>query len=414
MLKVGSWLYASVTRLLPSDMRESVGRDLVQAFEDQCRAAAREGRARGLLKVWVRGFLNLSWTVLAERWLIASTYLREAGAGGGLGTGTIVQDVKLAIRTLLRAPGFTLIVLTTLTVAIGANTAIFSVMDGVLLRPLPYPDADRIVTIATATHPAPGRTGDMPFSDRGYWHFLNNNRVFDKFGGYGSQPLEYALTGDGQPLSVNVGVMTPSAFAVLGTLPQRGRLPTVEDVTPGALPRVTLLSHGLWVSRYGSDPSIVGRDIEVTGGKIEVIGVMPEGYDFPTPSLDIWLPLPLNPESANFGVHNISGVARLAPGLTIEDGVADAERLIARLDEAGYPPAWFTSVFSGRAVLRTLKEEVAGDARRPLLILLGAVSFVLLIACSNIANLFLVRAEARTRETAVRLALKSRPVLNPV
>ena len=182
MLKVGGWLYASVTRLLPSDMRESVGGDLVQAFEDQCRIAAREGRARSLLVVWVRGFLNLSWTVLAERSLIASAYFRRAG--GGLGASTIVQDVRLVIRSLLRAPGFTAIVLTTLAVAMGANTAVFSVVEGVLFRPLPYPDAERIVTVATATLPAPGGTGDMPFSDRGYWHFVNNNRAFDGFGGY--------------------------------------------------------------------------------------------------------------------------------------------------------------------------------------------------------------------------------------
>ena len=405
MLSVGTWLYAAVTRLLPSDMRASVGPDLVQAFEDQCRMAARDGRARAL-GVWARGFLNLSWTVLAERWLITSLYLREAGAGVALGMGAIAQDVKLAVRTLRRTPGFTVIVLTTLTVAIGANTAIFSVVDGVLLRPLPYPDAERIVTVAAATHPAPGRTGDLPFSDRGYWHFVNNNQAFEGFGGYAAQPIEYAVTGDGEPLSVNVGVMTPSAFAVLGRLPHRGRLPTAEDV-PLASPRVTLLSHALWVNRYGSDPSILGRDIELAGRRVTVIGVMPEGYDFPIPNLDLWLPLPLDPESVNFGAHNISAVARLAPGVTMEAGVTDAERLIAGFDEAGYPPTWVTGVFNGRAVVRTLKEEVVGQARQPLLILLGAVGFVLLIACSNVANLFLVRAEARTRERAVQMALGS-------
>jgi putative ABC transport system permease protein len=320
--------------------------------------------------------------------------------------GSIVEDVRIAFRTLLKERGFTAITVLTLAVAIGANTAIFSVVDSVQLRPLPYPDADRVVTVAAATLPEPGRTGELPFSPRGYWHFVDNNRVFDGFGGYVRVPSQMALTGDGHPLQVDVGRMTASAFEVLGTLPQRGRLPTLEEDVPGGR-RVALLSHGLWVSRYGSDPGVIGRSIELSGIQWQVIGVMPNGYNFPTPEVDVWIPRYLNPESENFGIHSIYGIARLAPGSTIESAVDDAESLIARFGEAGYGPTWFTGVFSGEAFVRTVKEQLVGDARQPLLILLGAIAFLLLIACSNVANLFLVRAEARTSENAVRMALGS-------
>ena len=320
--------------------------------------------------------------------------------------GSIVEDVRIAFRTLLKERGFTTITVLTLAVAIGANTAIFSVVDGVLLRPLPYPDSDRVVTVAAATFPGPGLTGELPFSPRGYWHFVDNNRVFDGFGGYVRATSQMALTGNRQPLQVDVGRMTASAFEVLGTLPQRGRLPTLEEGAPGG-PRVALLSHGLWLSLYGSDPGVIGRSIELGAVQWEVIGVMPSGYDFPSPEVDVWIPLYLNPESENFGIHSIYGIARLAPGSTIEFAVDDAESLIARFGEAGYGPTWLTGVFSGKALVRTVKEQLVGDARQPLLILLGAMAFLLLIACSNVANLFLVRAEARTNESAVRIALGS-------
>ena len=323
--------------------------------------------------------------------------------------GSILEDVRLAFRTLGKDRSFTLLTVVTLAVAIGANTAIFSVVDGVLFRPLPFPDADRVVTVAAGTLPESGITnGGMPFSDRGYWHFVNNNRVFEAFGGYSPGPdgQQMTLIGDGQPLQVNASSITASAFEVLGTVPQRGRFWTAEEDRPGTA-GMGVLSHGLWVSYFGSDPGVIGKFIDLTGIQVEVIGVMPEGFNFPSPDIDIWIPRRLNPESENFGGHSIYGIARLAPGVTIEAAVADAESLIARFGEVGYGETWFTGIFSGEAFVETVRDQIVGDARRPLLILLGAMAFVLLIACSNVANLFLVRADARMRESAVRIALGS-------
>ena len=319
---------------------------------------------------------------------------------------SLVHDLRIAVRALAKAPTFALVTIATLAVAIGANSAIFSVVDGVLLRPLPYPDADRIVRVSAGVLPQAGGGPVAPFSDRGYWHFKDNNRSFEAFGAYEAGNVQWPLTNDGPPLQVDVALMTLSAFEVVGVQPQRGRLPTPEEDVPDA-PQVVLISDGLWVDRYGADPGIIGRTIELNGVTREVIGVMPPDYDFPTTQTDVWAPDRLNPASENFGGHHLTSIARLAPGATLESAEQDAESLIARFDEIGYGPQWFVGIFSGEAVVSTLKEEIIGDSREPLLILLGTVAFVLLIACSNVANLLLVRAESRTRERAVRIALGS-------
>ncbi len=318
----------------------------------------------------------------------------------------LLGDLKVAVRSLIRARSFSLVAVTTLAVAIAANTAIFSVVDGVLLRPLPFPDEDRLVSVAAEVLPQVGG-GEAPFSDRGYWHFVDNVRVFESFGGVSGGTQQWPLIGDGAvPQQVEVAVITSTLLELVGTSPHRGRFFTAEEDVPDG-PQLALISHGLWLNRFGGDPEVIGRAIDLNGSSWEVVGVMPADYDFPTREIDVWVPYQLDPASENFGGHHIQGYARLAPGVTLEAAEREAEDLIARFDEVGYGPAWFEGIFSGGARVQTVREQIVGDARRSLLILLGTMGFVLLIACSNVANLFLVRAESRTRERAVRIALGS-------
>ena len=292
------------------------------------------------------------------------------------------QDLRLARRTLLKDRGFAAVVVLTLAVAIGANTAIFSVVDTVLLRPLAYPDAEEIVTIGL----------DNPFPNTAYRHFREENTSFEEFGAF--RPQRLPLTGNGEPTQLSVGRMTNSVYAVLGIPPLRGRLPSeVEDISDG--PLVTVLSFDLWTIRFGADPEVIGSTIQLNDRTHEVIGIMPPDFTFPNREIDLWIPLQLATEEFPF----VQVIGRLRDGATLESATTDTENLVRRL------PLLFRAALAGGTDVQTLKEGIVGDSRQLLLIVLGAASFVLLIACANVANLFLVRAEGRVRQIAVRAAL---------
>ena len=325
---------------------------------------------------------------------------------------SFVTDVRHTLRSLRRSPGFTIAAVLTLAVSIGATTAIFSVVDGVLLRPMPFPDPDRLVRVTLYTQPQANATVEMPFAELGFFHLLNNNRTFAKVGGVSvfagtNGNDEWALTGNGAPYPLAVARMTAAAFEVLGVPPQLGRFPTAaEGQSRGGAP-VLLLSDTLWRTVFNANPSIVGRTVQVNGAPWEVIGVMPASFKFPQPSVDVWIPYRLDPASKSIGPPNIGFIARLAAGATIESATADAERLVAGFAEIGYPLNWTRDILTGKAHVRTVKDDVVGRSRRPLLVLLGTMAFLLLIGCSNVANLFQVRAEARAVEAAIRVALGS-------
>ncbi|MDQ3257144.1 MAG: ABC transporter permease, partial [Acidobacteriota bacterium] len=314
---------------------------------------------------------------------------------------TLLQDLRYGARTLLKKPGFTLVAIITLALGIGANTAIFSVVNAVLLRPLPYKEAARLVAVWETNEKL-----SLEFRNRNevaMGNFLDWRTQNDVFEGMAALVYtSFNLSGESEPERIGGATVTSGFFQMLGVQPASGRAFLIDEETPSGA-RVVVISHGLWRRRFGSDPQLIGKSFPVNGTEHTVVGIMPPDFqlDFPiSRQVDMWSPMRVDPGTANRTAHYLYVLGRLKEGASLERARMGMN-IIARRLQHQYPE---TNAVNGVNVV-PLHRQLIGNVQSFIYILFGAVGFVLLIACANVANLLLARVAARHREVAIRIAL---------
>ena len=310
-----------------------------------------------------------------------------------------MTGVKRALRVLMEDPALSLVAVASLALGIGANIAIFSIINAVLLRPLPFPESERIVQIAESSATAAG-FGARRVSGRLFADWRDQTQTLEHIAGY-TDSLHTLMAPSG-PLRLQGARVSPSLFAILGVTPSLGRLFDQDNERQGTS-RAALLSAGMWERALGRDPTIVGAIVSLDGEPVEVVGVLPSSFRFPNSEVEVWTPLVLTPERR----QSFSSIGRLRPGVTIAQAEAEAAVIIGSLNPNRPGQAEQPRL---RIELSTLKDATVGDSRARLMILWLALGCVLSVACVNVANLLLIRGFSRQRELALRSALGARPL----
>jgi putative ABC transport system permease protein len=316
------------------------------------------------------------------------------------------RDLRYALRAMRRRPTFTAAAVLTLALGIGASAAVFSVVNGVLIKPLPYPNADELVSI---WHAAPGlNSAPLNISSSMYYTYGDESRSFQHIGLWSTGGQ--SITGLGEPEQVRAAFVTYGTLHALGVPPMLGRGFTKTDETPGTDgPNPVILTYGYWQRRFGGDPSAIGRSLTVDSRPSEIVGIMPEAFRFHNFDPEVILVIGFNRGLLTLGTFGFQGLARLKPGVTLAEANADVERMLPIwLNAWPPPPGAAREVFENwkvRPALRSLKDDLVGNVSSMLWVIMGTIGIVLLIACANVANLMLVRADGRRQEFAVRAAL---------